>query len=146
MNKSAAEDDPSLGERGSGTVSTLFGATVLLFFILLAVQITLALHTRTVVDAVASDAARDVATAGDSGRALASARAEQSIRLQLGDLGDDATIAIQQIAIDGGSAIQVRIAVAAPSALPPALGGRAWNPSISRTAVARVEQLQGGPT
>lgn len=61
------------GERGSGVLSTTFGVTVFVALLMFAAHVLLNLWVISSVDAVAFDAATDVATSGTSGAARAAA-------------------------------------------------------------------------
>jgi Flp pilus assembly protein TadG len=125
-------------------ISTLFGAIVLLFFVLLAVQITLALHTRTVVAAIASDAARDVAAARQESRNDSTEAAVNQARERLGDIAQDSDIVVREVNLTSGPSIEVRVAVDVPTALPGLFGGRIWSGQVTRTATARIEAEPAG--
>jgi hypothetical protein len=75
-------------ERGSGLLSSAFGVAIVMCCVGVAANVALGLWTRTTVDAVAYDAARDVATApeGDDLQARA-ARAVETARRLLGPHG-----------------------------------------------------------
>lgn len=77
-------------ERGSGLLSTVFGVMVLMALLGLATNVALGLWERTTIDAVAYDAAREVATA-PNGSDVAQARAQAIARAReiLGKRSDD---------------------------------------------------------
>lgn len=77
-------------ERGSGTLSTVFGVTVFLVLLMFCAHLLLNLWVMSSVDAVAHDAAMDVATSGADGAALAEVeqRAIERAREDLGGYGD----------------------------------------------------------
>ncbi len=103
-------------ERGQGLLS-LVGALIVFFALLFfAVQLTVALASRSAVTAAAFAAARDVAgyDAVDD-RDAAAVRAEQRLRTLLGRRGDDARI---EWDLSDPARVRVRVVLAAPSVAP----------------------------
>ena len=75
------------GEDGVGIVSTLVGFLVTLSLLLLAVQVSYGLYQRSMLDAVASDAARIVSGSDAGATPEAEVAADQQARAELGGAG-----------------------------------------------------------
>jgi hypothetical protein len=101
-------------ERGSVTVSSLVGVTVLLLFLLLSTQTLVHLHATSTVSAVAFDVARR-ASAVDSG-----CPDDAAVRARLGGWGADPAVSISCVRADGGA---TTVVIEGPS--PAAAFGRA---------------------
>ncbi|MDQ1445339.1 MAG: hypothetical protein QOI20_1803 [Acidimicrobiaceae bacterium] len=77
-------------DAGAGVVSTVFGVSIFLVFMLFAAQLLLGLYAESVVGAVTFDAAKTVAGANSIDDPSAPARADVAARRRLGRLGDGA--------------------------------------------------------
>jgi hypothetical protein len=131
----------TVDERGTGLVSTLFGATAFLLFLLFATQVLVGLYTTTVVSSAALDAAGSLARTADPSDTATQQRAETAARARLGRFGSDA----DRVQFDwtGTSADTVVVTVHARkmSLLPAQFGGQLGN-RIDRTYRVRVEAIR----
>ena len=75
------------GEAGVGIIATLVGFLVTMSLLLLAVQVTYGLYQRSMLDAVASDAARIVSGSDAGATPAAESAADQQARAELGGAG-----------------------------------------------------------
>ncbi len=76
---------PVAGERGSGLLSSVIGVGIVMALVSLSANVAIGLWTRSTVDAVAYDAARDVATAPSG--ANAQGEADEALRRASATLG-----------------------------------------------------------
>ncbi len=136
------------GDRATGVFGTSFGFTVVMIFLLFAVQIIFGLYTRTTVTAVASDLAARVATEGpgaftDDRLAFYQAEADR----RLGSYADDATFEFTLIDVDADGiddTVSVRVEADLPTLLPSRLVPTSPT-SFTRTMRARLETFQESP-
>jgi hypothetical protein len=125
---------------GAGVLSSLFGVTVFLSFLLFAVQLLLTLHATSVVTSVVYDAARSVAVRGaESGSDAVRADAAQHARTQLGRYGRDATF--QWLDGEPGR-VTLHVRVATPRLLGIGLDRLIGIDAVDRTVTVRVEDEQ----
>lgn len=96
------------GERGSGSISAVFGLMMFLAMLTLAVNVVLSLYTRSLVSAAAYDAARRVA---EEGR-LTPEAADRHVRSLLGRMPARVTIRSQD-----PDTVTVEVRVSAPLVL-----------------------------
>ncbi len=131
---------PSVGrrdDRGSGLLSTVIGVACVAALLGLAVNLTLGLWVRSTVDAVAYDAARDLATTYDDGeRAAAASDIVHRAKDSLGPYGAEVVLDVESL--DGDSVV---LRVRAPGvSLRPARGdGGPTVGAIDRRIVVRTE-------
>lgn len=128
---------PRRPERGSGLLSSLIGIGCVAAVLGLAVNLTLGLWTRSTVDAVAYDVARDVASTPDGvDRSAAAERATDRARAALGSYGERVQLRVET-ATDEVVVVHVR----APGVelLPAMLGGGATVGTLDRRIVVRSE-------
>ena len=125
-------------QAGVGVISSLVGFLVFMSFLLVAVQVCLDLYERSMIGAVATDAARVVAGAdgGPGGSSLQAA--EELARNELGPAGARATFAWHLSADD------VVLTVSLPSThfLPVAIARPLDLSTVSRTATYRWEVVR----
>ncbi len=124
------------GERGTSLLGTAFGVAVLLTLTAFAADVGIGLWARSLVDAAASDAAREIAAlppdrSGPDRAAAAVSRARSS----LGPFGDRVAMTV------GATADAVTLRVTAPSLalLPRVAGGGSLVGGVDRTVVVRRE-------
>lgn len=136
------------GDRGTGVFGTLFGFTVLIVFLLFAVQLLFGLYARTTVTAVASDLAQRLANEGarapEAGRL---AFYESEARRRLGTYADDASFdfTIDDLDADGvEDSVAVRVVADLPTLLPTRLVPTSPT-RFTRTVRARLEVFQEDP-
>ena len=120
-------------ERGTGLFGSVFGVTAFLVFLLLAVQVAVALHARTAVGAAAYDAAR-VASGADG----STAAAEAGARSMLGEAGADTTF---EWAVQGDDLV-LRVRTPVPSILPASLRRPLGLDEVDRIVRIRRERVQ----
>ena len=131
---------PRRDDRGTGLVASVAGVLVFLALVTFAAQLLISLYARTVVTAVAFDAARSVAT-GTDGRGDAetsdTTRAERTARALLGPTGNRASFSwtIDPDAVE----LRVRAPVPRLALLPVSLGGLT---EVDRTVTVRTERLR----
>ncbi len=136
------------GDRATGVFGSTFGFTVVMVFLLFAVQLLFGLYARTTVTAVAADLAQRAANEGATGFGPdAQASYEAEAHRRLGRYADDATFEFRLDDADRDGAadsIAVHVVAALPTLLPRRLvpGSPA---SFSRTIRARLEAVQDGP-
>lgn len=128
--------DPK-GERGSGLLGSVIGVACVAGVLGLSVNITLGLWTRSTVDAVAYDAARDIATApSGSDRTAAAAVAVDRALGTLGTYG-------QQVSLDVEAAdddrVVLRVRAPGVALLPAFLDGGPTVGALDRRIVVRAE-------
>ena len=130
-------------ERGSGALSSIFGVGVFLLLLMFCSHVLLNLWLTSSVDAVAHDAAVDVATSGADDARLADveARAVDRARAALGRYGDRVTLTFEPAAPD-----RVVLHVTAPEIglLPPVVADLAGSNGLDRRIVVRRESSDGG--
>lgn len=122
-------------ERGSGIISTWIGFVVFLGTLLFAVQVLLNLYATSVVNAVAYDAAREVAQA--DGSPAARTGAENRAKTLLGKWGEQATFDWSGSTADD---VVLRVRGSVPGVLLPALQRPTPFSAIDRTVRLRVER------
>lgn len=125
-------------ERASGLLSTVIGVACVAGVLGLAVNVALGLWTRSTVDAVAYDAARDLATApsGVDRRAAA----PEIIRRSLDTLGPYGARVRMELEPGDGSTVVLRVRAPGVSLLPSFLEGGPTVGDVDRRIVVRVEQ------
>ncbi len=126
-----------MDERGGGLIQLWVGFFVFLLMLLFAVQVLFNLHATSVVNAVAYDAARQVA--GAEGGPSAIGRAEASARQALGRYADRVTF---EWAAADGEVVTLRVRARNPSFLLPAVAGPVSFAEIDRTIRVRVERFR----
>lgn len=96
-------------ERGSGLLSAVIGVAAVLALLGLCVNVALGLWTRSTIDAVAHDAAREVAAA-PRGADLSSRASVASLRARevLGPIADEVQLDFEQLGEDGSITLRVR--------------------------------------
>lgn len=126
-------------ERGQGLLSLVGALTIFFLLLLFAVQLTVALASRSAVTAAAFAAARDVAgyDAVDD-RSAATVRAEQRLRSLLGRRGDDARI---EWDLADPARVRVRVVLAAPTVAPAFVMDAVGLSSTDRTITVHREDL-----
>jgi len=126
-------------ERGSGTLSTVFGVGVFLILLMFCAHLLLNLWLMSSVDAVAHDAATDVASSGAGDAELPSVQAQaiERARAHLGEYGDRV-----RMAFEPGAADQVVLHVVAPelTLLPRAVADLAGIGGLDRRIVVHRER------
>lgn len=125
-------------ERGSGLFGTWFGMVVILVAFLFAVQVLFDLQARSVVTAVAYDAARRVAAADGQSPAPAQARAEADARRALGRYGNRVRFQWR----NRPDAIRLHVVVDNPRLGLASFSAPLGLDHIDRTVVVRVERPQ----
>ncbi|MEI2700111.1 MAG: hypothetical protein V9E94_17915 [Microthrixaceae bacterium] len=126
------------GERGSGLLSTVFGVAAVAATIGLAANICVGLWERSTVDAVAYDAARDIATApADSNRAAVAARVIDDARDSLGSHGGQVRLDLESLDDDR---VVLRLRSAGVALLPAMIDGGPVVGALDRTISVRVER------
>ncbi len=125
-------------ERGSGLFGTWFGMVVILVVFLFAVQVLFDLQARSVVTAVAYDAARRVAAASGQSSAPAQVRAEADARRALGRYGNHVRFEWRS----HPDAIRLHVVVDNPRLGLASFGSPLGLDHIDRTVVVRVERPQ----
>jgi hypothetical protein len=131
------------GEVGSGVLGMSFGVLFFLAFLMVAAQVSVSLHARSVVTSAALDAGRIMASAaGPDGRIdgddLAAAEAAAGHRVhEL--LGDDATFAVDAFDVVAGTA-EVSVRTPRPRLL--LGGGTIGSDVIERRVRVRLELLR----
>jgi hypothetical protein len=128
-------------ERGTGLLSSAFGVTIFLAFLLLAVQVLFHLHTSSATAGVALEGARVVAAAGTDPAAVADAQAlaTAEVRGLLGDAGDDAVLDWSASTSDE---VVLTITVRGARVLPPQLADPIGFEVVTRTARVRREGVR----
>lgn len=135
-------------DRATGVFGTTFGFTVVMIFLLFAVQLLFGLYTRTAVTAVATDLAQRAANEGPA--ALGPERVgfyEAEARRRLGSYADDATFELSLVDgdTDGvGDTVTVRVVADLPTLLPTRLVPTS-PAQFTRTVRARLEVFQESP-
>lgn len=127
-------------ERGSGVIGTTSALALFLLLLLFAVQVTIALHTRSFATGAAYDAARRVAGHGsavDRDAAIAAATAE--FQRRLGEYGDDARL--EWLRVDD-ELVRVRVIAPHPTLLPRALVDAVGVGVTDRVLEVRVERFR----
>ncbi|MFN8050552.1 MAG: hypothetical protein U0Q22_03880 [Acidimicrobiales bacterium] len=126
-------------DRGSGALSTTFGMAVFLMSLMFCSHVLLNLWLVSSVDAVAHDAATDVATSGATDGELAGVEREASARArsELGAIGDRVGLEFE----DGGPD-EIVLHVTAPELdlLPPFVAALAGRHGIDRRIVVEREE------
>lgn len=136
------------GGRGTGVFGTTFGFTVVMIFLLFAVQILFGLYTRTTVTAVASDLAQRAANEGRGAfEPDRIAFYESEARRRLGRYADDAVFEFSLTDADADGTddtVAVRVVADLPTLLPSRLVPTS-PASFTRTMRARLEVFQEDP-
>jgi len=128
---------PRRPERGTGLLSAVLGVACIAAVLGLAVNVTLGLWTRSTVDAIAYDLARDLATAPSGTRESVDVdgaidRATRSI----GPYGSKVTFDVEQF---DGDAVVLRVTAPGVALLPSMIDGGPVVGSIDRRIVVRRE-------
>lgn len=126
-------------EAGAGVFSTMLGAGVFLFFLLLAVQVLVGLYTQSLMNAAVYDAAKAVAGAdrGDSPSARVSAQA--NAQSQLGTYGQKVTFDWSATTAD---VVVLKARGPRTSFLPASITGAVGLGDIVRTVTVRKEAVR----
>lgn len=96
-------------ERGSGLLSAAIGIGITMGLLGLLVNVALGLWTRTTIDAIAYDAAREVATSpADLPRDVAAERAVTRARELLGPIGDEVVLRFEELHAPSTVTLHVR--------------------------------------
>ncbi|MEX1177428.1 MAG: hypothetical protein WEB09_03110 [Nitriliruptor sp.] len=136
--------DASLAsEEGSGPLTTVFGTTIFLLFLLFAVQVLLHLYGTSTVSAAAFDGARLMAA--EDGIGCPAARAH--VRGILGDYGASAVVDCRLVppgSPEVVEVVEVRVVAPSPAPLVENLFGGFDLGDIERTARVRVEVFRPG--
>lgn len=142
---------PPVGERGSGLLSTTIGVSTVIAMLGFAANVSLGLWTRSTVDSIAYDAARQVATApalSPAGRgstpavdaqndARNEAAAIEDARRLLGRFGQDVQFDFEQA--PGSEQVVLHVTAPGNSLLPRMIGGGAVVGALDRRIVLRRE-------
>lgn len=135
--------DTTAPERGSGVLGATFGVSVLLMLLMTSSHVLLNLWMRSGIDAVAHDAAMDVATSGAEDDVLPEVRrrALERARIALGGQADRI-----EMTFEPGPTDEVRLRVVAPDVdlLPPIVSHLAGRSGLDRTIVVRRELPDDG--
>ena len=123
-------------ERGSGIISTAFGAVMFLSFVALAAHTLIGLYASSVVTSVAWDQARLVANDPDDPAVVT--QAEANLRDKLGSLNE---LEFDWIT-NSDSSISLHVHALRPSLLPASLASQSSITSIDRTVTVRSERPQ----
>ncbi len=124
-------------DRGSGLLSTVLGVAFVAGLLGLAANITIGLWTRTTVDAVAYDAARDIATApADSDREHAAAQALARAARVLGRYGDRVNLTLER---NDTQVVVLRVQAPGVHLLPAMVDGGPTVGALDRRIVVRSE-------
>jgi len=100
---------PRRAESGSGLLSAAIGIGVIIGLIGLLANVALGLWTRSTIDAIAYDAAREVATSSSLvTREEAAERAIARARSLLGPVGDDVALRFDDLGADSSVTLHVR--------------------------------------
>lgn len=130
----------SASDEGTGLVTLAGGLLVFLIFLLFATQLLVGLHARSIVTAVASDAAHRAA----SEPTVPVDEIEATARGLLGRAGRDATFEWHRVDDDGDGrpdAVTLTLIVAPPTFVPEWIGSGSWS-RIERTVGVRLEDLR----
>jgi hypothetical protein len=125
-------------ERASGLLSTVIGVACVAGVLGLAVNVALGLWTRSTVDAVAYDAARDLATAPAG--LDRNAAAPEVIRSALDTLGPYGSRVRMELEAGDGTTVVLRVRAPGVALLPAFLEGGPTVGDVDRRVVVRVEQ------
>lgn len=136
--RSATERRPRADQAGTGLIATVFGVTVFLVFLLVAVQVVFDLYARSSVTAVAYDAARRVAGADGGATETAELRAEATARTTLGRYGQ--RVEFTWSADD--QQVSLAVHVRNPTLLPSLVSSQLGLDTIDRTVRVRREQIR----
>lgn len=134
-------------DRATGVFASGFGFTVVMIFLLFAVQLLFGLYTRTTVTAVAQDLVQRAANEGPG--AVEPERTsfyESEARRRLGSYADNATFefSLDDVDADGeDDSVVVRVVADLPTLLPARLVPTSPT-RFTRTMRARLEVFQGG--
>jgi len=129
---------PAHDESGVGVISSLIGFLVFMSLLLVAVQTCFDLYERSMLGAVATDAARVVA-GSDAGPTPSSLQdAEAVARNELGAAGRQATFSWQIDADD----VALTVSLPATRFIPAPLAGKLDLATVSRTARYRLEYVR----
>lgn len=129
---------PRHTERASGLLSTVIGVACVAGVLGLTVNVALGLWTRSTVDAVAYDAARDLATTPVS--VDRSAAAPEVIRRSLDTLGPYGSRVRMELEPGDGTTVVLRVRAPGVALLPAFLEGGPTVGDLDRRVVVRVEQ------
>lgn len=134
----------SNSEQGSGTLSTMFGVGVFLVMLMFCSHVLLNLWLTTSIDAVAHDAATDVATSGTVGTARAGAerQALERAREALGGYGEWVEMAFEPASTD---TVVLRVTAPEISLLPRSIADVAGLGGLDRRIVVRAERPDERP-
>jgi len=130
----------SVDDRGSGSLSTVFGVTVFLVLLMFCSHVLLNLWLTSSIDAVAHDAATDVATSGADDDELPGVRADAIDRAReaLGGYGDDVELVFEASPPDR---VVLRVTAPGISLLPRAVADVTGLGGLDRRLTVRREPL-----
>lgn len=127
-------------ERAAGLLSAAIGIAVVMGFLGLLVNVSLGLWTRSTIDSIAYDAAREVATRPSGvSREDAAARALSSARSVLGPIADDVELHFEWGGM-GSSDVALRVRSPGVALLPRLIDGGPTVGAIDRRIVVVEEQ------
>lgn len=127
------------GERGSGTLGATFGVAAVLSMLMVSSHVLLNLWVRSGVDAVAHDAAIDVATSGASDAELPEVRRRALARARdaLGGHGERVDLRFEPDPT--GATVRLRVIAPGLRLLPPWLAAIAGDDGLDRTIAVERE-------
>ena len=125
-------------DRGSGLLSTVFGVAAVAATIGFAANICIGIWERSTVDAVAYDAARDIATApANSNRAAVAADVLDDARASLGSHGDRVRLDVESLDDDR---VVLRLRSRGVALMPAMIDGGPVIGAVDRTIAVRIER------
>lgn len=137
MSRNHAPPRRRRGQAGSGLLSSVLGVACVAALLGLAANVALGLWTRSTVDAVAYDAARDIATAPPgSDRAAVAAEVVRQATQSLGTYGHDVRLDVE--AVDGDTTI-LRVQAPGLDLLPAMIDGGPTVGALDRRISIRNE-------
>lgn len=128
-------------DRGTGMIGSIIGLSLFFGFVLLAMQVAVALYATTVVTSAAFDAARIYSSSSTTGADWSVAEAHASD--QLGAWGSEVDFSVEEVGGDGGrERVAVRATGHAPALLPRWIGELTGTRSIDRTIEVRAAEFR----
>jgi hypothetical protein len=137
MNGSAPRAAGRRSERGSGLLSSVIGVACVAGVLGLAVNVALGLWTRSTVDAIAYDTARDIATAPSGVERMSVA--DDAIRRSLDTLGGYRSEVSFEVESADDDAVVLRVTAPGVALLPAFIEGGPTVGAIDRRIVVRSE-------
>lgn len=125
-------------EAGTGLIASVAGVAVFVVLLLLAVQVSFDLYTRSALSAAAMDAASAVAGSNGGATPAAQAEAAANARAILGSYGKRATFTWRV----SPEAVELTVAVRNPSVLPAFAAAGLSLDQVSRTVVVNREMVR----